>query len=148
MIPFKDENPTTVFPFVAIGVNVLLYFWELFSPLGEQRIALSYGVIPYDHITHETNQPIPPLETLFASMFLYGILLHLAVTCFISGYSATTLRAGKDISGSWILPYRRVIAAHTYASLCRSCCSLAPVFVRYFFSVPFHGVRLPSPLPP
>ncbi|HAM53337.1 MAG TPA: hypothetical protein DCP92_22570 [Nitrospiraceae bacterium] len=77
MIPFKDENPTTVFPFVAIGLNVLLYLGELFSSHGEGRIAHFYGVIPYDLITHGTNQPIPPRATVFSSMFLYGILLYL-----------------------------------------------------------------------
>jgi len=80
LIPFKDENPTTVVPFVTIGLialNIFLYLWEIFSPLGEQQFALSYGAIPYNLMTHETDQPISPFATVFSSMFLHGGILHL-----------------------------------------------------------------------
>jgi len=80
LIPFKDENPTTLFPFVTVGLiacNVLIYLWEVLSPLGEQRIAFSYGAIPHNLVTHLTDQPISPIATVFSSMFLHGGLLHI-----------------------------------------------------------------------
>ena len=81
MIPFKDDNPTTVFPFVTIGLialNVLVFFWELVTPLGGERIAFLYGAIPNNIVTFERTQPIPPVLSIFTSMFLHGGFLHIA----------------------------------------------------------------------
>ncbi len=81
MIPFKDDNPTTVFPFVTIGLialNVLVFLWELVTPLGGERIAFLYGAIPNNIVTFERTQPIPPVLSIFTSMFLHGGFLHIA----------------------------------------------------------------------
>jgi membrane associated rhomboid family serine protease len=80
LIPYKDDNPTTVFPFVTVGLialNIASYLWELVSPRGEQPIALAYGAIPRSLLTLEQNQPIHPLLTIFSSMFLHGGFFHL-----------------------------------------------------------------------
>lgn len=80
MIPYKDDNPTSAFPFVTVAViilNVAVFVWEIFSPSGEQQIAFSYGAIPYNLMTLETNQPVNPIATIFSSMFLHGGGFHL-----------------------------------------------------------------------
>ena len=80
MIPYKDDNPTGIFPFVTIGIIVLnaaFYLWGLFSPTGEQEIVYYYGAIPHNLLTFEKTQPIHPLATVFSSMFLHGGLFHL-----------------------------------------------------------------------
>jgi membrane associated rhomboid family serine protease len=81
VIPFKDDNPTRTFPYVTIiiiGLNVAVFLMETLSPESSQRIVYSYGAIPYA-ITHfRSNQPIPPVFTIFTSMFMHGGILHIA----------------------------------------------------------------------
>lgn len=80
MIPYRDDNPTSTFPFVTIGIialNIVIYLWEVFSPLGEQQIAFSYGAVPHNLLTFEKTQPIHPAATIFSSMFLHGGIFHL-----------------------------------------------------------------------
>ncbi len=82
-IPLKDENPTSRFPFVTIffiSLNILIFFYQFFSPEGLQFFVYRMGTIPYE-ITHFTTissfpRLAPPL-TLIASMFLHGSFLHL-----------------------------------------------------------------------
>jgi len=81
LIPYKDDNPTGLFPYVTIAIIVLnsaLYLWGLFSPSAEREIASSYGAVPYNLLTLEKHQPIHPLVTVFSSMFLHGGILHVA----------------------------------------------------------------------
>lgn len=81
MIPFKDDTPTTTFPFVTIGIitlNIAIYLWGLIIPTDLQKVAYSYGAIPHNLITFAGNQPIPPAATIFSSMFLHGGFLHVA----------------------------------------------------------------------
>lgn len=80
MIPYKDDNPTSTFPFVTIGIislNAAIYLWGLFSPIGEQEIVQYYGAIPHNLLTFERTQPVHPVATVFSSMFLHGGLFHL-----------------------------------------------------------------------
>jgi membrane associated rhomboid family serine protease len=81
MIPFKDDNPTTIFPFVTISliaVNVVVFFFQMISPVDSKQIVLSYGAIP-DYILHfKPVQPIHPFLTVFTSMFMHGGFLHIA----------------------------------------------------------------------
>lgn len=80
MIPFKDDNPTSIFPFVTIGLialNIVIYLWEMVSPSGQQQITHFYGAIPHNLFTFEKTQPLHPVATVFSSMFLHGGLLHL-----------------------------------------------------------------------
>jgi membrane associated rhomboid family serine protease len=90
-IPLKDDNPTSRVPYVTIlfiALNVVVFFYQLFSPEGLQYFVFKLGAIPYE-ITHfkslplvvmETREPLtrlsPPL-TLIASMFMHGGLFHL-----------------------------------------------------------------------
>ena len=85
MIPLKDDNPKSTFPFVTIFIitaNILVYIYQL--TLGSKTVEsfiLSAGAIPYE-ITHFVDTaPVdlirPPL-TLFSAMFIHGGLLHVA----------------------------------------------------------------------
>ncbi|MBI5097658.1 MAG: rhomboid family intramembrane serine protease [Nitrospirae bacterium] len=80
MIPFKDDNPIRIFPFVTIAIivlNTIVLVMQITSPYGQQKIAFSYGAIPNFLLTFETYQPIHPLFTVFTSMFMHGGVLHL-----------------------------------------------------------------------
>ncbi len=80
MIPFKDDNPTSIVPFITVGIivlNIAVYLWELLSGAGEQQIAFSYGAVPHNLLTLAGNQPLHPIMTVFSSMFLHGGLFHL-----------------------------------------------------------------------
>ena len=88
MIPIKDDNPSTVFPFVTIFLilaNTAIHVYQ-FS-LGEEAQAFIFrlGAIPWE-ITRFRELPrlpasyrsdIPNIMTLLTSMFLHGGILHL-----------------------------------------------------------------------
>lgn len=81
MIPFKDDNPTRIFPFITIGlivINCVVFIWQITSPLGIEKIAYRYGAIPYNLISFDVMQPVHPVVSIFTSMFLHGGFLHLA----------------------------------------------------------------------
>lgn len=80
MIPFKDDNPTSTFPFVTIiliVVNIVVFVMQMTHPSGPQNIVFSYGAVPYSLMTFKTTQAVHPFITVFTSMFLHGGLLHL-----------------------------------------------------------------------
>jgi membrane associated rhomboid family serine protease len=80
LIPFKDDNPTSIVPYVTIGIiilNVAVFLWEILSPIGEERIVMSYGAIPHNLLNLEKTQPVHPITTVFSSMFLHGGFFHL-----------------------------------------------------------------------
>ena len=81
MIPLKDKNPSSTFPFVnyvLIAANLLVFFYEL--SLGPQLndFILKYGLISHRyfyyvaHHTHFMTRYIP----FFSSMFLHGGWMH------------------------------------------------------------------------
>ncbi len=81
MIPFKDDNPTTIFPFVTIGiivVDTIIFILQMYSPADPRQIVFAYGAIPNYLLTFKTVQPIHPVLTVFTSMFMHGGLFHLA----------------------------------------------------------------------
>lgn len=80
MIPFKDDNPTNIFPFVTITfivLNIIVFVQQMTSPLSPNDIVFAYGLIPHYLLTLTTTQAIHPILTLFSSMFMHGGLLHL-----------------------------------------------------------------------
>ncbi len=82
-IPLRDENPTRRFPIVTvalIALNILIFFYQVFSPQGLEYHVLRMGAIPYEitHFTTVTFFPrISPPLTLLTSMFIHGGILHL-----------------------------------------------------------------------
>ena len=80
MIPFKDDNPTRIFPFVTISLiilNILVFIMQITYPANPGRIAYAFGAIPHFLLTFQTVQPIHPAMTVFSSMFMHGNILHL-----------------------------------------------------------------------
>lgn len=81
MIPFKDDNPTAIFPFVTIGlivVNSIVFLLQMTYPSDPRHIVFAFGAIPHYLLTFETVQPINPALTVFSSMFMHGGFFHLA----------------------------------------------------------------------
>ncbi|MBI5234324.1 MAG: rhomboid family intramembrane serine protease [Deltaproteobacteria bacterium] len=85
MIPLKDDNPTSSFPFVTlslIAVNIAIFAYETLLPQkGLDLFIARTAAIPYE-IAHLTDiQPaaiiVPPL-TLLTAMFVHGGLFHVA----------------------------------------------------------------------
>lgn len=85
MIPISDDNPTTHRAFVnwaIVGLCVAIYLWEW--SLGRQMAAAIYvlGFIPAALFGHPPVLRgfihIPPVASLFTSMFVHGGLLHIA----------------------------------------------------------------------
>jgi membrane associated rhomboid family serine protease len=71
LIPLKDNNPCTCFPFITIGliaINLAVFVYELL--LGPRMVPFveAYGLIP--------SQLLLRPETLVSSMFLHAGLLH------------------------------------------------------------------------
>jgi membrane associated rhomboid family serine protease len=84
-IPLRDDNPTARIPYITVlllGLNVLVFVFQVFSPSGLEYYVLRMGAIPYE-ITHFTSLPIPnvprlpPPLTLLTAMFLHGSIFHL-----------------------------------------------------------------------
>ncbi|MFZ6016731.1 MAG: rhomboid family intramembrane serine protease [Nitrospirota bacterium] len=81
MIPYKDDNPTRTFPFFTIGIialNIFIFLCEITSTSGMEKVAYTYGAIPHNILTLETDQPVHPLLTIFSAMFMHGGIFHLA----------------------------------------------------------------------
>ena len=84
LLPLKDDNPTSSFPLVTIGIilaNGLIFFHQITLDFVEsQRFLFQWGAIPYQ-VTHGevlNVRPLIPLPlTIFSSMFLHGGFLHL-----------------------------------------------------------------------
>lgn len=81
MIPYRDDNPTSSFPVVTIGIivlNTLVFLYELSSPSGMEKVAYTYGAIPQYILTFDKVQPIHPALTIFSAMFMHGGVFHIA----------------------------------------------------------------------
>jgi membrane associated rhomboid family serine protease len=89
MIPFRDENPTRIFPFVTwalIILNLLVFLWEINGGIGEARGRLvgplaGWTLVPAEITTgqdHPINGPsLQPLWlTLFTCMFMHSGWMH------------------------------------------------------------------------
>ncbi len=78
MIPISDELPSRRLPLVTwglIGVNILVFFWELLLGPDVDRFFMMWGAVPA-FITNPDRYPWAPL-TLLTSMFLHGGWVHL-----------------------------------------------------------------------
>jgi membrane associated rhomboid family serine protease len=81
MIPYKDDNPIHIIPVstvLIIALNLLVFIMQLLSGEDSRSIVYSYGAIPHNIISFQSNQPIPPLLTIFTAMFMHGGPFHLA----------------------------------------------------------------------
>ncbi|HKK03112.1 MAG TPA: rhomboid family intramembrane serine protease [Gammaproteobacteria bacterium] len=86
MIPLRDENPVGITPVVTwllVGACVAAFLWQMSAGAeGFNRIVFGLGVIPAVLLGHaqlpEEIAMVPPVATVFTSMFLHGGWLHLA----------------------------------------------------------------------
>lgn len=77
MIPLRDENPSRTFPIVTvsiIGINILVFIYELMLGNALQDKIMQFGAVPYD-ITHFTSAAV--LLTLFTAMFFHAGFAHI-----------------------------------------------------------------------
>ncbi len=82
--PFKDDNPSTKYPYVTAGiiiVNVIIYLASISGgAYNFKLIVLNYGLIPTEllHMKNLYISPdVNPFITIFTSMFLHANLAHL-----------------------------------------------------------------------
>ncbi|MGH8495802.1 MAG: rhomboid family intramembrane serine protease [Gammaproteobacteria bacterium] len=86
MIPLRDDNPSSIKPYVTyavLGLCVVVFLWQLSLGTGpEGRAAVyAFGVIPAV-LLGPAELPagiavVPPVATVFTSMFMHGGLMHL-----------------------------------------------------------------------
>jgi len=80
MFPYKDDNPSSTFPFVTIGIilaNIIVFIMQLGLETGGRDAVMAYGAIPSSILTFESAQPIHPALTIFTAMFMHGGFFHL-----------------------------------------------------------------------
>lgn len=86
MIPLRDDNPTQRVPlcnYTIIASCILVFFWQFsLDPRAGQAAIFTFGLIP-DALLGSARLPpelsvVPPVATVFTSMFLHGGWLHLA----------------------------------------------------------------------
>lgn len=85
MIPIHDDNPVRITPYVnwtIIAVCVVVYLWQIsHDAAAQQALVYGLGLIPAVFLGDLALPPelyrVPPLLTLFTSMFMHGGLLHL-----------------------------------------------------------------------
>ncbi len=85
MIPIRDDNPTATKPLLTvtlIAVNLLVFLYQVsLSPKAGQLFVFQFGAIP-SVVSGDQRLPsqvavIPPVLSLFSSMFLHGGWMHL-----------------------------------------------------------------------
>jgi len=83
MLPLKDDNPTSTFPFVTLSIiaaNILVFLYQL--SLGPELKAFIFkmGLVPYE-ITHfidlEPASSFPLAFNFISSMFMHGGFVHI-----------------------------------------------------------------------
>jgi membrane associated rhomboid family serine protease len=85
MFPLRDDNPTTITPLMTwaiIAINVGVFFYQVsLGPGASQLFVYQYGAIPAavagNRSLPDAIESIPPVLTIFTSMFLHGGWMHL-----------------------------------------------------------------------
>ncbi|NND61356.1 MAG: rhomboid family intramembrane serine protease [Gammaproteobacteria bacterium] len=86
MIPFKDDNPSTITPyvtFVLIGCCALVFIGQLLlGGRGNQAAIIAFGLVPVELLSDALPYPgipaVPDVLTVFTSMFMHGGIMHFA----------------------------------------------------------------------
>lgn len=84
MIPIRDENPTTTFPFITliiIFLNIAIFIYQISLGQNMEAFIMKLAVVPYEiiHMTDlEPHAAIPIPATLITSIFLHANLVHLS----------------------------------------------------------------------
>ncbi len=83
-LPLKDDNPTSTFPFITLGLilaNGLVFYHQMSLDFVEsQNFIFKWGAIPYQIHHGKVLREFPEIPlplTIFSSMFLHGGFLHI-----------------------------------------------------------------------
>jgi membrane associated rhomboid family serine protease len=77
MIPLRDENPSSTFPFVnylLIAANILVFAYQWLTLTGDPNAVLQFALIPA-RVT--SGFDIGDVTSIFASMFMHAGLAHI-----------------------------------------------------------------------
>ena len=100
MIPYKDDNPISIVPYVTIALialNVLVFLGQLTQ--GGQETFHRYGAIPAALLGGEVQgQAVPPGMTVLTSMFMHGGFLHLGGNMLYLWIFGNNI---EDVLGHW-----------------------------------------------
>jgi membrane associated rhomboid family serine protease len=85
MIPLHDDNPTTLTPFVTVGLIVAcvaVFLWQVtLPPGGFERAVYAYGMIPAvlfgERALPAELAAVPATLSVVTAMFLHGGWMHL-----------------------------------------------------------------------
>jgi rhomboid family protein len=85
MIPLHDDNPTSRFPYVTIGLiaaSTLVFLWQQsLPPVAAQQAVYSFGMIPAVLFGEARLSPdlaaVPVVLSVLTSMFMHGGWMHL-----------------------------------------------------------------------
>jgi membrane associated rhomboid family serine protease len=85
MFPLKDDNPTAIIPVVTwalIAVNVMVFLYQVsLGPETSRLFIYQYGAIPAvvagRQALRDGIAAVPPVLSVFTSMFLHGGWMHL-----------------------------------------------------------------------
>jgi membrane associated rhomboid family serine protease len=84
MIPLKDNNPTSRFPFITIlliMINAAVFVYTDIMGFGTPQFVMHYATVPINITTlggYMDQGSISALSTLITSQFLHGGFLHIA----------------------------------------------------------------------
>ncbi len=86
MVPLRDNNPTTITPYVnngLIAANIIIFLYEMSLPAQKlnqffQQAALVPRELTASFTGSAVNHSIPEWATLITSQFLHGGFLHVA----------------------------------------------------------------------
>jgi len=88
MVPLRDNNPTTIIPYITYGliaVNVVVFLHEMsLSPAQLTQFFQEWAVVPRNLTAALGGNivPLPVFLTLITSQFLHGGFLHLGGNMF------------------------------------------------------------------
>ncbi|NOZ08336.1 MAG: rhomboid family intramembrane serine protease [FCB group bacterium] len=84
-IPYKDDNPRILIPYVTwtlLGLNIFIFLFQLtLSQSALEVFIYRFGAIPAvitGRVQYQDMYAISPLLTLLTSMFIHGGWMHLA----------------------------------------------------------------------
>ncbi len=83
MIPIRDRNPSSTFPYVTIGIiviNILILLYELSLGPDLGVFFNQYGVVPVKVTSYFQASDLTSIDTFFpflSSTFLHGGFIHL-----------------------------------------------------------------------
>lgn len=80
MFPLKDDIPVRRLPIVTIGLiaaSVAVFAWQVGWSGSFVGSVMALGLVPADLLGASSLGALPPVKTIFTSMFAHGSVLHL-----------------------------------------------------------------------